>query len=444
MLRGCPRASQEYTHHLFCRTDSQRAGIEGEIVLRRVLAAVVNGTLLRDRWRKLLAASRAYIMLCLCSTALFVLMGLVGMLQHSWTQQAAHSIQGFASGITGHFFERLLHLELPGASPDERNLPLPAGKMTSILLRLTTGLDVTDPASLLAKELPGASSNEAVLLRPPANGALDAPIDREPLFPHNNEQAAAASDPPSSDQPEAVEPKPAATPPSPSASPTTEPTTALDKQKIAFIYHSHNRESFYPELKKGAKDPNSAESNITLVGKRMADQLETHGLGSVHSDRDYATTIKSYNWNNSYKYSMQTVKEVLAEHTSLQFMIDIHRDSQRRAKTTVTINKQDYAQVYFIVGHRNPNWRENEKLANELHERLEKQYPGLSRGVWGKTAADGNAEYNQSLSSGSMLLEIGGVDNTLEECYRTADIIARVLADYYWEQQEAVKVDAIK
>jgi stage II sporulation protein P len=98
--------------------------------------------------------------------------------------------------------------------------------------------------------------------------------------------------------------------------------------------------------------------------------------------------------------------------------------------------------VYFIIGHRNPNWRENEDFANRIHERLEKQYPGLSRGVWGKTAANGNGEYNQSVAPGSVLIEIGGVDNTLEECYRTADALAKVISDIYWNDEKAIEAAA--
>jgi stage II sporulation protein P len=81
-------------------------------------------------------------------------------------------------------------------------------------------------------------------------------------------------------------------------------------------------------------------------------------------------------------------------------------------------------------------------FANQIHEKLEKEYPGLSRGIWGKTAATGNGEYNQSVAPESVLIEIGGVENTLKECYRTADVLAEAIAELYWESQDAEKVDA--
>lgn len=197
-------------------------------------------------------------------------------------------------------------------------------------------------------------------------------------------------------------------------------------------------------MKSDKKDPNSDKTNITLVGKRLAKQLESLGVGSTHSSKDYPTSVSGYNWNYSYKYSLQTVRQALAANKQLKFFFDIHRDSQRRKKTTATIKGKDYAQVYFIIGHRNPNWRENEAFANEIHEKLEETYPGLSRGVWGKTAANGNGEYNQSIAPDSVLLEIGGVDNTLEESNRTVDVLAKVIAELYWKNEKAVKVDARK
>ncbi len=176
------------------------------------------------------------------------------------------------------------------------------------------------------------------------------------------------------------------------------PTTG--GSKVVFIYHSHNRESWYPVLTDKSKDPNSSTKNITLVGKRLAQKLEEEGIGAQHSDTDYPTAIKNYRWELSYKYSMKTVKEAIASSKDLKFFFDLHRDSQRRKYTTVEIDGKSYAQVYFIIGHRNPDWEKNEAFATKIHEELDKKYPGISRGIWGKTAASGNAEYNQSLGDG--------------------------------------------
>jgi stage II sporulation protein P len=217
------------------------------------------------------------------------------------------------------------------------------------------------------------------------------------------------------------------------------PTTG--GRNVIFIYHSHNRESWFPELKSGSKLPESPTKNITLLGDRLAQKLEANGIGTLHSSTDYVTAIKNFIWTLSYKYSKKTVTEAMATNKDLKFFFDIHRDSLRRKDTTTTINGKSYAQVFFIVGHANPNWRKNEAFASEIHEALDKQFPGISRGIWGKTTASGNGEYNQSVSPDSVLIEIGGVDNTLEESYRTVDALAKVISKLYWD---AEKVSAPK
>lgn len=359
------------------------------------------------------------------------------MLQKSMMTSPGSSMKGLTASLTGSFFQMLLRIELPNMDEGEvkSSSPLQTGQMAAFLLRFITDINFKDPKSLLASEMPGMERDHSVLLRPGSNEP-EAPEDYNSI----------ALDIPNSPPQAAQTPTPEEEISTPSQPPENEPDNVqehptTDGRKVVFIYHSHNRESYYPELKSSAKDPNSSKVNVTLVGKRLAKQLEKLGIGSSQSTKDYPSTIKGYNWNNSYKYSLQTVKEAMASNKQLTYFFDIHRDSQKRNKTTATINGKDYAQVYFIIGHKNSNWRKNEAYANSLHERLEKDYPGLSRGVWGKTAANGNGEYNQSVAENSVLIEIGGVDNSLEECYRTVDLLANAIAEQYWDEQDAIKVN---
>ena len=89
---------------------------------------------------------------------------------------------------------------------------------------------------------------------------------------------------------------------------------------------------------------------------------------------------------------------------------------------------------FFIVGGRNSHYEKNLAFAEKFHELLEAAYPGLSRGVYLKEG--GNGEYNQSLSEYNLLIEIGGVENNLEESYRTAEALADVIADLYWDAEK--------
>lgn len=52
---------------------------------------------------------------------------------------------------------------------------------------------------------------------------------------------------------------------------------------------------------------------------------------------------------------------------------------------------------------------------------------------------EGNGVYNQNLSGKSILIEFGGVDNTFEELNRSADALADVFSDFYWQAEKVNK-----
>lgn len=255
------------------------------------------------------------------------------------------------------------------------------------------------------------------------------------------EAAASEAGASEADTPEAAAPDTEEAPASEkSSNPGTDEEAEDSARKLVFIYHSHNRESWIPELKEaGKKKPNEAfdgEINVTMLGARLSDKLEEAGIGALHSEKDYHSAVKNFNYNYSYSYSKTTVKEALAVHDGLKFLLDIHRDSARRESTTLDVGGKKYAKLYFIVGQGHANWKENEAVAKRIHEELEKMIPGLSKGILTKGTKHGHGEYNQSLSKGSVLVEVGGVDNTLEENYRTIDALATVIAKLVKESGE--------
>jgi stage II sporulation protein P len=192
-----------------------------------------------------------------------------------------------------------------------------------------------------------------------------------------------------------------------------------------------------PELK-SIKNPDMAyheKLNITLVGQRLANRLQEKGVGSTIAKDDYPTQVEGFKFTRSYTYSLKTIQEAIARNGSYDFYFDIHRDSQPRNRTTLTYNKQTYAQVYFVVGGKNPAWRKNYQFARRIHDGLERRMPGLSKSIYAKSS-NGNGLYNQSISENSALIEIGGPYNTLAECYRTADILADVISEIYYEAVE--------
>lgn len=345
------------------------------------------------------------------------------------------SMTGLASSVESDFFKDMIVMELPQVTQKkDKGFTFSAGNVMNFLLQFFTGIDPENPKSLLASEVYGLANEQAFLLNSgQATDRNEPPKDYTPgkavLEPEDDQSK-------EHEQEQGVE-----TAAENESADDAEPqdktdSTGEDKIKV-FAYSSHNRESWIPELEE-ADSPDQAydsEVNVTLLSSRLSERMNNSGIGAASTDVDYASTVTEYNWNFSYKYSLQTVREATAVYPELEYYIDIHRDSQNREYTTTNIDGLDYAQIYFVIGHKNPNWQKNEAFASALHELLEQRYPGISRGVWGKSANTGHAEYNQSISPNSILVEVGGVENTLEESYRTIDVLSEVLADYFWENQ---------
>jgi stage II sporulation protein P len=179
------------------------------------------------------------------------------------------------------------------------------------------------------------------------------------------------------------------------------------------------------------------------VGERIKQKLEKRGVATLHSDKDYPSSVKDFKYPSSYKYSKKTVQEAFSSHPNINYLFDIHRDSQKRSKTTKRINGKDYAQIYFVIGEKNPNWEKNLEFTKKIHDQLNAKYPGISKGIYQKNS-NGNGEYNQSMNPNSTLIEIGGVENTLAESYRTADLLAEVVSNIYFDGVEGNAIVAKK
>nr|WP_305883390.1 stage II sporulation protein P [Brevibacillus ruminantium] len=213
--------------------------------------------------------------------------------------------------------------------------------------------------------------------------------------------------------------------------------------ETVYIYHTHNRESWHNVAKmtqgSSVDDP---VNNITLVGKRLGELLQAKGVPTMVSQDDFAQKLAEQKKSFAMSYTESYKAVVAAANTSphLKYLFDIHRDgNEPRSKVAHTLNGKTYARILFVIGTANPNYQENKNLAEHLHAHLEAAYPGLSRGIILKGKNEGNGEYNQSISGGSLLLEIGGTNNTLEECYNTAEALSEVIVRHMLESQLVYK-----
>ena len=216
------------------------------------------------------------------------------------------------------------------------------------------------------------------------------------------------------------------------------------EDEVVFIYQSHSWESFLPLLKDDGLNPDEATSNnpkanVIALGEILQSELKSKGIRAKHDTTNMTDALlgRGWNYNQSYILSRETILEVLGQSNSIRYFVDIHRDSARRDITTIDIKNKSYARLFFVVGEGHKNFQANLEIAELLHFALEKKYPGLSRGVFTKDSTQGNGKYNQDLSNRSILLEVGGVDNNLEELQNGIHAFSDVFSNFIWEEKGA-------
>ncbi len=206
------------------------------------------------------------------------------------------------------------------------------------------------------------------------------------------------------------------------------------------IMHTHGTESFQPEGQM-SYDPDYTcrltdnSENITSVGEVLADTLNNLGYNTLHD-----TSLHDYpSYNESYERSAIVVKEYLEKYPSIKIVLDVHRDAieqnSSRVAAVTTVNGIQYAQTMIIScadnGNMNiPNYEENLKLATLLQDSLETNYTNITRPI-----LFDYRHYNQDLSIGSLLIEIGSHGNTLSQAKQTAKAVGISLARIFDERQ---------
>ena len=294
--------------------------------------------------------------------------------------------------------------------------------ISSQLFQSLTNISLNDPRSLLGHELPGyALFDGDILVAGEGTNYTNMPIESAPsdeAFRKDTEAEEIIEEPEKDSE----------------ASPAQK-----TKDEVMYIYFSHTRESYLPLLK-GVTDINSAfnsKVNVTLVGEKLKKSLEAKGIGTKIDKTDVNALLnkKGLTYGSSYTEARNLVQEVMATDKNIKYFIDIHRDSQRKKVTTITIDGKAYARLCFIIGGENPNYEQNLKLAKELHKKISDKYPGLSRGVFEKRGAGTNGKFNQDLSGNAMLVEVGGVDNNLDELNGSMEVLADALAEHYWDAE---------
>jgi stage II sporulation protein P len=365
-------------------------------------------------------------LLLLSMLFLFFVFSLSGLLTSLKPQYrlTSSSVNHAANNFTGDLLFKVLGSEnhyFLNALPNDSDSP----KLTNLLFKLSTNINLNDPRSLLGRELPGFSQFDSkIIVADEGVNYTNMPVESAPPLEVMRAESEATLQ--NLDDVEAGE-----------SNETPPPSLTTGDSKVVYLYFSHNRESYLPYLK-GETDPDRAyhsKFNVTTIGDKLKEALEANGIGAEVSKTDIMGQVK---FAQSYQKSRSMVQTAMTQNRDLQYFIDIHRDSQRKKVTTGMINGKSYAKLAFVIGAEHSNYEKNLQLAKILHERLNKKYPGISRAVIQKQGAGTNGKFNQDLSGRAILIEFGGVDNTFEELFNTAEALADVFSEYYWK---AEKVD---
>lgn len=335
---------------------------------------------------------------------------------------SSSSVNTAANQVNGKLLYQLMAWENHHFLSIEKNLTA-SPKLHKLIFKLSSNINLDDPRSLLGRELPGFYQFDGeIVVAGEGSNYTNMPFESSPPLEIMQAEREAALqnlegiEEGNDDQP-------------------SQPQQTTGEKKVVHLYFTHNRESYLPYLQ-GVTDPDLAyhsQLNVTKIGDQLKESLEARGIGTSIDKSDVMGEVKMA---STYQKSGELVQAAMASNRDLQYFIDIHRDARRKDKTTVMINGKAYAQLAFVIGGKNPHYEKNEKLALDLHNLLEKKYKGLSWGIHKNQGSNQNGIYNQNLSENAILIEFGGVDNTFEELNRSAEALADVFSEYFWQAEK--------
>ncbi len=214
------------------------------------------------------------------------------------------------------------------------------------------------------------------------------------------------------------------------------------KEPAVLIVHTHGSEAYTPDANNWYEPTDTDRTtdtnyNVIRVGDEIDRILNAKGIKTLH-----ATVINdSPSYNGAYNRTLDVISSVMKENPSIKFVIDVHRDamitaSGKKYKTVAQINGRQTAQLMLVAGTdagglRHDNWRENLAFMMKVQDRMNTTYPGIMRPINIRAA-----RFNEHVTTGSMLLEVGTSGNSLDEALYSASLFADVLGDMLLQLQK--------
>ena len=208
----------------------------------------------------------------------------------------------------------------------------------------------------------------------------------------------------------------------------SDPNKVDISKPIIYIYNSHQLENYNNDnLSIYGITP-----NVLMASYLLKEKLNDMGIPTIVEDTNITEflTLNHWSYGESYKASRIFILDKKNSYPSLEYYIDIHRDSVNKTMTTIKIDNKNYARILFVIGLEHKDYNKNLELVSNINKLFDKYYPGLSRGIYKKEGANVNGIYNQDISKNVMLIELGGVDNNISEVMNTINAISDILSMY--------------
>ena len=203
-------------------------------------------------------------------------------------------------------------------------------------------------------------------------------------------------------------------------------------EPTVLILHTHATESYKKVSGQRYTESSAYRTlddgyNMISVGDKLAELLEAGGIGVIH-DR---TLHDHPSYSGSYNHARKSIQEYLEEYPSIRLVLDLHRDASdnysNQMRTEAQVDGQSSAQIMLVVGTDgsgldHPNWEENLALALKLHTQCERIAPGITRYVNLRSQ-----RFNQDLSTGALIVEVGAAGNTHAEALTATEVLAKAI-----------------
>lgn len=245
---------------------------------------------------------------------------------------------------------------------------------------------------------------------------LSAPVLAQPQ--------AVPSDGVSAYPPSAVHP-PNARPPYP----VPPPPDVYGSRPLVAIYHTDSTEGYLPAMRAAGLKAKVAyttdqAASVVQVGAILAQRLYTLGVASLHS----RAVNDPDGMIGAYENSQHTAQALLSQYPTVRILLDVHRGGPgESAGGGRPSHGRTPAPVVLVVGTDDrlpdPHWRQNLAFAHVLAAAAARLYPS-----WPFSVVVSPNQYNQELSPGALLVQVGGTGTTLAQADTAARHLARVLA----------------